>query len=106
MVDKHLPAAAGEIANDYPDLWKAYANLGKASAASGPLDLRARRLVKLGLAIGMGSEGAVHSHVRRALDEGVSTEQLKHAALLAIPTIGFPRAIAALSWISDITDAA
>ena len=51
-----------------------------------------------------GSEGAVHSHVRRALEEGVSAEELKQVAMLAIPTTGFPTAVAALTWIEDITD--
>lgn len=59
--------------------------------------------MKLALAIGAGSEGAVHSHVRRALAEGASREELEHVALLAIPTLGFPQAVAALTWIKDIT---
>ena len=104
MTEKDLPAAAGDIAKRYPDLWKAYAALGKVSGQSGPLDAKARRLVKLGLAIGLGSEGAVHSHARRALDDGLSADEIKHAALLAVTTIGFPSAVAALSWISDVTD--
>jgi alkylhydroperoxidase/carboxymuconolactone decarboxylase family protein YurZ len=56
------------------------------------------------LAIGAGSEGAVHSHARRALAEGVPPEALRHVALLAVPTQGFPRAAAALSWIGDVTN--
>lgn len=100
-----LPAAAGDVAQDYPELWKAYAALGESTAKAGPLDARDRRLVKLGLAIASGSEGAVHSHARRALEEGFSAEELKHAALLAVTTLGFPRAVAALSWIEDVTSA-
>lgn len=69
----------------------------------GPLKAPMRRPVKLALAIGAGSEGAAHSHARRALAEGASREELEHVALLAIPTLGFPRAVAALTWIKDIT---
>jgi alkylhydroperoxidase/carboxymuconolactone decarboxylase family protein YurZ len=65
---------------------------------------QALRLVKLALAMGAASEGAVHSHCRRALDEGIPPEALKQVALLAIPTLGFPRAVAALTWVEDITD--
>jgi len=100
----HLPAAAGQVAQAYPDLWRAFAALGEACAQSGPVDARARHLVKLALAIGAGSEGAVHSHCRRALEEGLPPEALKQVALLAIPTLGFPRAVAALTWVEDITD--
>lgn len=60
--------------------------------------------MKLALAIGAGSEGGVHSHCRRALEEGVPREALKQVASLAIPTLGFPRAVAALTWIEDVTE--
>ncbi len=104
MADPALPAAAGRIANCHPELYRAYAALGEACAKAGPIESEAARLVKLALAIGAGSEGAVHSHCRRALAEGVDAATLKQVALLAIPTLGFPRAIAALTWVEDVTD--
>ena len=102
-MNTELPSKAAEVAQNYPTLWQAYSALGKASAESGPLKGEALRLVKLALAIGAASEGAVHSHARRALSEGVSREALKQVALLSVPTLGFPRAVAALSWIEDVT---
>ncbi len=99
-----LPSGAGELARDYPSLWDAYEALGKATAEAGPLDSKTRRLVKLALAIGASSEGAVHSHVRRALEEGVSKSELKQVALLAITTLGLPQAVKGLTWIQDITE--
>ena len=100
---KELPAAAGTLADEHPDLWEAYAGLGRQAAAAGPLDDRSRRLVKLALAIGAGSEGAVHSHTRRGLAEGIPAAELEQVALLAIPTLGFPSAVAAWTWIRDVT---
>ncbi len=97
-----LPSAAGRIAESQPDIWKAYAALGKACAEAGPLDGETLRLVKLALSIGAASEGAVHSHTRQGLAEGASPEALKQVALLAVPTIGFPQAIRALTWIEDV----
>lgn len=97
-----LPGAAGDIASLYPEIWKAYSDLGQACSNAGPLSERERRLVKLALAIGRGSEGAVHSHVRRALGEGMETDALKQVALLGIGPLGFPAAIAAITWIDDI----
>jgi alkylhydroperoxidase/carboxymuconolactone decarboxylase family protein YurZ len=99
-----LPAAAGKVARAYPAVWAAYAALGKAVAEAGPLDERTRRLVKLALAIGVASEGAVHSHARRALEEGLSKPELKQVALLAIATVGLPQAVKGLTWIEDVTD--
>lgn len=101
---EELPSGAGHVAETYPEVWEAYAALGKACSQAGPLEGKTLRLVKLALAIGAGSEGAVHSHARRALAEGVSPEELKQVALHAIPTLGFPRAVAVLTWIEDITD--
>jgi alkylhydroperoxidase/carboxymuconolactone decarboxylase family protein YurZ len=99
-----LPSGAGEIARAYPAVWRAYADLGKACAEAGPVDGRTLRLVKLALAIGALSEGAVHSHARRALDEGIGADALRQVALLAIPTLGFPQGVRALTWIEDITE--
>ena len=68
-MSRALPSRAGRIAEDHPDLWAAYAALGEAAAKAGPLSARERRLVKLALSVGAQSEGAVHSHTRRALAE-------------------------------------
>jgi alkylhydroperoxidase/carboxymuconolactone decarboxylase family protein YurZ len=103
MTERDLPAGASRIAQRHAAIWNAYERLGAACSEAGPLDAPTRRLVKLALAIGAGSEGAVHSHVRRALAEGASVDELEHVALLAIPTLGFPQAVAALTWIEDIT---
>ena len=58
--------------------------------------------MKLGIAIGRSSEGAVRSNVRKALDVGVSTDEIRHAALLAITTTGLPAATAAMGWIDEV----
>ena len=101
---EELPSGAGELARAYPAVWQAFAALGQATAEAGPLDARTRRLVKLALAIGADSEGAVHSHTRRAVEEGLSKEDLKQVALLAITTLGLPQAVKGLTWIEDVTD--
>ena len=99
-----LPPRLTKLSEDHGEVWQAYQSLGEACAESGPLDGRTRRLVKLALAIGARSEGAVHSHTRRGLEEGLNEEELHHVALLAIPTLGFPASVAAMSWIDDIAE--
>ena len=47
----------------------------------------------------------MHSHVRRALAAGVAPEALPHVAYLAVTTLGFPRAVAALSWVENVLSA-
>jgi len=103
MMSKIMPGAAGELAEQHPDIWSAYSALGKACADAGPLSDREKRLVKLALAVGAGSEGAVHSHSRRARSEGIEEAALGQIALLAIGTLGLPSAVAAKTWIEDRT---
>jgi alkylhydroperoxidase/carboxymuconolactone decarboxylase family protein YurZ len=102
-MSKDLPGAAGNLARQHPSIWAAYAALGEATADAGGLTARERRLVKLALAIGASSEGAVHSHSRRGMSEGIEAADLHQVALLAIGPLGLPRAVAAGTWISDVT---
>lgn len=102
-MNKDLPGAAGKLAQNHPDIWEAYAQIGAATANAGSLTERERRLVKLALSIGAGSEGAVHSHTRRAISEGIAITDIDQVALLAIGPLGLPRAVAAATWINDIT---
>ena len=90
------------IQQQYPDYFAAVEALGTAVNRMGPLDERTVQLVQLGAAAATRSEGAVHSHVRRALDAGASPEQIHHALLALTSTIGFPAVAAALSWADDV----
>jgi alkylhydroperoxidase/carboxymuconolactone decarboxylase family protein YurZ len=96
-----LPSAAGRIAREYPEIWRAYQQLGAACGDAGPLDTKTRHLLKIAVAMTARSEGATHSHVRRALADGLTAEEIRHAALLLAPTVGFPQAVAALTWAED-----
>jgi alkylhydroperoxidase/carboxymuconolactone decarboxylase family protein YurZ len=101
MSHEFLPPIVEELARTSPAVWEAYNRLGQAAAEAGPLDVKTERLVKLAIAVGAGREGAVHSHVRRGRGAGLTRDELRHVALLAITTIGWPAAVAALSWIED-----
>lgn len=100
-----LPQPYLEFQQKYPDIWQAYDQLG-AAVHTGPLDEKSRALVKLALAIGVQREGAVHAHVRKLIELGVSAEEIRQVALLAIPTLGFPTTMAALTWIEDVLESA
>ncbi len=99
---KELPAFLQKVIDKYPKIWDSFDALGNAiNELPGGIDKKSQHLVKLGIAIGAGSEGAVHSHVRRAKKAGWTNEEIYHAALLSITTIGWPGAVARLSWIDD-----
>ncbi len=93
-----LPKGYRKFQEKYPQVYAAYETLGKTAAESGPLDEKTRELIKLGMAAARGSESAVQSHVHRALDAGASAEEIEHALVIGINTLGFPAMMTALSW--------
>ena len=106
MTEEYLPNVYLRFRDGFPDVAAALDGLGEAADAAGPLDERTVRLVKLGLAIGGESEGSVRSNARKALAAGASPEELRHVAMLAITTCGFPTGIAGLGWIDEVLDGA
>jgi 4-carboxymuconolactone decarboxylase len=99
-----IPKRFQKFTEDYPDVANAYEALGNAVHSAGPLDDKTRALIKLAISTGARFEGAVHSHARKALKSGVTPEEMRHTVLLALPTIGLPSMMAALSWIDDIIE--
>lgn len=100
----YLPDVYKRFEADYPTVMASYIALAEQLHAAGPLSDRERRLVKLGVAVGGESEGAVRSHARKALAEGIDPAAIRHVAVLAISTAGYPAAIAAYQWINEVLD--
>ena len=69
-MSKQLPAPVEEFKDTYPDAWKAFTQLGNHCHEAGPLDEKARRLVKVALAIGAGLEGGRRGRPCRASPAG------------------------------------
>jgi alkylhydroperoxidase/carboxymuconolactone decarboxylase family protein YurZ len=102
MSDEYLPDVYESFRARFPDLSRVLDELGAEAESAGPLDDRTRRLVKLGIAVGAVSEGAVRSNTRKALALGVTESEIQQVAALAINTRGFPAAIAAFSWMLEV----
>lgn len=98
----YLPEIFRRFRDEHPAVTEAHAALAQACRADGGLSPREQRLVKLGIAIGLASEGGVRSHVRRGLAAGINASDLAHAIVLAVPTAGFPAAVAAYQWASEL----
>ncbi len=86
----------------HPDFFKAWDAVGTTVRAAGPIDNKTAHLLQLAASAAIRSEGAVHSHVRRAQEAGASAAEIQQALMLTAPTIGFPNVIAALSWAEDV----
>jgi len=99
-----LPERFQKFQKDFPEVAKAYEELGTSVHNCGPLDEKLRALIKLAISTGAGMEGAVHSHTRKALDAKCRSDEIKQTVMLALPTIGFPATMAAMSWVEDIIE--
>lgn len=88
----------------HPALLAAVDALGEAVADAGPLPEKERQLVQLAAAAAIRSEGAVHSHTRRALEAGASPEEIRHALVTLTSTIGFPTVVASMTWADDVLE--
>lgn len=99
-----VPKRYKRFMDEFPDVGKSYEEMGDAVHKAGPLDDKTRALIKLAISTGARFEGAVHSHTRKALKAGCTKEEIRHAVMLSLPTIGLPSMMAALSWADDILD--
>lgn len=97
-----LPEQYVSISKRFGKYFKAVETLGKTAKGAGPLNAKNSHLIQLAAAAAIRSEGAVHSHTRRALEAGAKPDEIYHAIILLSSTIGFPTVSAALSWADDI----
>jgi len=101
MSEEKLPKWYSLLAEKHPKFINTVEELGKVVRQEGPLDEKTAHLIQLAAAAALRSEGAVHSHARRAIEAGATPDEISHAIVLLTSTIGFPTVSAALSWVSD-----
>ncbi|HBR21689.1 MAG TPA: alkylhydroperoxidase [Nitrospiraceae bacterium] len=97
-----LPEQHVRIKKRFKKILTAVNNLGKVIRNAGPIDKKTTHLIQLAGAAAIRSEGSVHSHTRRALEAGATTEEIYHTIILLTSTIGFPTVSAVLSWADDV----
>ena len=98
----YLPEIYEKFSTELPEVMKDYEKLGTTCRSAGPLERKIQDLVKLGIAIGANSRGAVMSHTRKALGSGATPEEITHVILLSLTTTGFPNMIAAMGWVNEV----
>ncbi|KGJ98733.1 carboxymuconolactone decarboxylase family protein [Thalassotalea sp. ND16A] len=93
-----------KIKAKHPDFINAVEVLGTTIKQEGPIDNKTAQLVQLAAAASIRSEGAVHSHTKRAINAGAQADEIYHTLILLTSTIGFPNVMAALSWAEDVIE--
>jgi len=102
MPKEKLPKNYSHLKEKHHSFIEAVEALGKAVKCEGPIDEKTAHLIQLAAAVAIHSEGAVHSHVRRAHECGATLEEINHTIILLTSTVGFPTVSAGLSWAQDI----
>ena len=102
MSPDKTPKHYDSLKTRFPGVMKALENLGGSVRSEGPLDDKAAHLIQLAAAAAIQSEGSVHSHTRRAVEAGATRDEILHALMLLVSTVGFPKVAAAVSWADDI----
>lgn len=97
-----LPDNYKQITRRFKEYGNALDELGRVAKEMGPLDEKTCQLAQLAASAAIRSEGGVHSHARRAMMHGASSEELYHTLLIITNTIGYPNIAAAISWVDDI----
>ncbi len=102
MSQKQIPKTFESFIDRFPGLNEAHQQTGAALDAAGPLDARTRALIKIGICVGAGLESALKSQVRRGLEAGLNSEEIEHALVLGMNTVGFPKTVAAWQWARKV----
>ncbi len=100
----YLPKIYQKFSQEFPEVFNDYEQLGVSCRKAGPLDTKTQDLIKLGIAIGANSRGAIMSHTRKALASGATPEEIMQCALLALTTTGFPSMIAAMALVNSVIE--
>ena len=69
------------------------------------LDRKTRSIVTVSMLIALGAHGALKGHVRGALNNGVSTDEIREIIMHAGPYCGYPAALAAMQVAKEVIDA-
>lgn len=90
-----------QFVKNYPQVAARYEAMGDAVHAQGPLNERERALVKLAISGSHMYSSAFKAHIRKAVAQGISRQEIEHLVLLFLPTIGFPAMMAAMGIIEE-----
>jgi alkylhydroperoxidase/carboxymuconolactone decarboxylase family protein YurZ len=99
-----LPKNFRKLKERYGPILEKLEEAGAMLREAGPIDGKTAHLIQLAAAAALRSEGAVHSHAKRAVKAGAGAEEIRHTIMLLTPTIGFPTVAAAMSWAEDVLE--
>jgi AhpD family alkylhydroperoxidase len=98
--------AMEKLGEELPGVMKAFTELHVEVLSEGALSVKVKRLIMVGAAVALRCEPCIRVHVRGALEEGASREEILEAASAGILMGGGPSAAYTALYLKDELDAA
>jgi len=92
-----------QFKEEFPEVHKQHEALGKeVHEKGGPLSEKSRWLIKIAISAACNHKRALETHLLKAREAGVAEDEIKHALLLLIPTVGFPTFMKSYAVLKNI----
>lgn len=72
------------LRGDTPDVMKAFSSLAQAAAAPKALDAKSKELIALGISVAIRCDDCIGFHVKAALDQGATREEIVETLGMAV----------------------
>lgn len=99
---RELPPTLRDFAERKPQIWEAHKRLSQACQEAGPLDRKTALLIKIGIAAAASKRTPLATHIRSALEEGVSRDEVEHAIILTATTQGLSTMMQAMKELNSV----
>ncbi len=93
QMTKDLSKAIGEMRGGIPEVMTAFGGLAKSALAEGVLDPKTKELIATAIAVAVRCDGCVAFHVKAAVKNGASREELLQTLAMTIYMGGGPSMI-------------
>jgi len=84
QMTKELSAQLRNLRGGAPEVMKAFAGIAQAASASKALDVKTKELIALGIAVAVRCDDCIAFHVKAAVEQGASKEEVLETLGMAI----------------------
>ncbi|WP_094607128.1 hypothetical protein SPSIL_030560 [Sporomusa silvacetica DSM 10669] len=85
-----LQEGIGKVQSESPELVAAFVQMDQAAYVEGELERKYKELIGIGIAVAVRCEYCINIHVKNALAEGASRDEILEAAAVAVAFGGSP----------------